>query len=61
MENAVIYSDHMEYFTTIWYILWDIGYFLVIWYIFPLFGILYKETSGNPVTIYFRFHIRCDI
>jgi hypothetical protein len=24
-------------------------YFVVIWYIFPRFGILYREKSGNPV------------
>jgi hypothetical protein len=23
------------------------GYFMVIWYIFPRFGMLYKEKSGN--------------
>jgi hypothetical protein len=23
-------------------------YFVVIWYIFPRFGILYQEKSGNP-------------
>jgi hypothetical protein len=44
-----------------WYILWSIGIFcrpfgifwpfgsiVVIWYIFPHFGILYQEKSGNP-------------
>jgi hypothetical protein len=25
-----------------------LGYFMVIWYIFPCFGMLYKEKSGNP-------------
>jgi hypothetical protein len=25
-------------------------YFVVIWYIFPRFGILYQEKSGNPGT-----------
>jgi hypothetical protein len=25
-------------------------YFTVIWYIFPRFGILYQEKSGNPAT-----------
>jgi hypothetical protein len=24
------------------------AYFLVIWYIFPHFGMLYQEKSGNP-------------
>jgi hypothetical protein len=46
-----------------WYILWTLGpfyglllhfmdtwyvQFVVIWYIFPRFGILYEEKSGNP-------------
>jgi hypothetical protein len=38
-----------------WYILWLFGIFnghllqfVVIWYIFPRFGILYQEKSGNP-------------
>jgi hypothetical protein len=42
-------------FLDIWSILrpFDIFYghlvcFLVIWYIFPHFGILYQEKSGNP-------------
>jgi hypothetical protein len=30
------------------YILWPFGNVVVIWYIFPHFGILYKEKSGNP-------------
>jgi hypothetical protein len=25
-----------------------LAYFMVIWYIFPQFGILYQEKSGNP-------------
>jgi hypothetical protein len=25
-----------------------VGIFIVIWYIFPRFGILYEEKSGNP-------------
>jgi hypothetical protein len=39
----------------IWYILWLFGifyghlvYFMVIWYIFPRFGKLHQEKSGNP-------------
>jgi hypothetical protein len=26
-------------------------YFVVIWYIFPRFGILYQEKSGNPADV----------
>jgi hypothetical protein len=43
------------YFLTIWSILWlleifygHLVYFVVIWYIFPRFGILEQEKSGNP-------------
>jgi hypothetical protein len=39
-----------------WFILWPFEifyghwvYFVVIWYIFPRFGMLYLEKSGNPV------------
>jgi hypothetical protein len=38
----------VEYIMTIWYIIWPIGNLVVFWYIFPLFGILYHEKSGNP-------------
>jgi hypothetical protein len=42
-----------------WYIMWPFGlhyghfygylvYFVAIWYIFPRFGVLYQEKSGNP-------------
>jgi hypothetical protein len=43
MENVVLYSGHLKFFTTIWYILWAFGNFLVIlayssplWYIVPI-------------------------
>jgi hypothetical protein len=62
MENAGMFSVHLEYFTVIWYILWSFnnvvviwyilwsfGNVVVIWYIFCRFGILYQEKSGNPV------------
>jgi hypothetical protein len=39
----------------IWYILWSSGifyghlaYVMAIWSIFPRFGMLYQEKSGNP-------------
>jgi hypothetical protein len=45
----------LVHFTVIWYILWPFGifcghlvYVMVIWNIFPHFGILYLEKSGNP-------------
>jgi hypothetical protein len=48
MENIGIFYDHLVYFTAIGNILWHLVYFVVIWYIFPRFGILDQETSGNP-------------
>jgi hypothetical protein len=57
-----------------WYILWQFGifyghlvcfsnlvYFMVIWYIFPIFGMMYKETSGNPVNLRQTFFATVDL
>jgi hypothetical protein len=52
MENVVIFYDHSEHFTAIWYnlhmafwySLWSFGEF------FPLFGMLYREKSGNSAS-----------
>jgi hypothetical protein len=45
----------LVFFMTIWSILRPLDifyghsvYLVVIWYIFPRFGILYQEKSGNP-------------
>jgi hypothetical protein len=35
LRSSVIFNGHSEQF-------------VVIWYIFPRFGILYQEKSGNP-------------
>jgi thiol-disulfide isomerase/thioredoxin len=49
MEDADIFYWHLVYFTAIW-----CTYCIGIWYIFgnlvifPLFGMLYQEKSGNP-------------
>jgi hypothetical protein len=48
MEHAGIFYAHSEHFTVIWYILWPFGNVVLIWYIFPRFGILCQEKSGNP-------------
>jgi hypothetical protein len=48
MENADDCYGHTEYFTVIWYILWPFCNVVVIWFIFPRFGILCQEKSGNP-------------
>jgi hypothetical protein len=48
IENVVIYSAHLEYFTTIRYILWTFGNFIAILvYFFPLWYIVSRK-SGNP-------------
>jgi hypothetical protein len=51
----------LEYITAIWYILlpfglpilWPFGNLEAIWYVFPRFGILCQEKSGNPVCRHF--------
>jgi hypothetical protein len=48
MEKVSIFFGRLEYFTSIWYILWSFGNFVTIRYIFPDFGILCREKSGNP-------------
>jgi hypothetical protein len=47
MENAGIFYGLWENFTVIWYILCVFGKVVVI---FPRFGILCQEKSGNPAT-----------
>jgi hypothetical protein len=39
----------LEYTTDIWYFLWPYNNLAEIWYIFPRFGLLCQEKSGNPV------------
>jgi hypothetical protein len=36
------------YITAIWNILWSFGNLVAIWYIFPHFGIVGQDKSGNP-------------
>jgi hypothetical protein len=55
MENAGIFYGHLEYFTVICNISWPFGNTVVIWYIFPHFGILCQEKSGNPAPGPFLF------
>jgi hypothetical protein len=50
MENAGICYGPLEYFTVMWYILWPFGNVVAIWRIFPRFGKLCQEKSGNPAT-----------
>jgi hypothetical protein len=48
MENVGIFYGNFEYYTANWYILRPLGNGVFIWYIFPRFGILCQEKSGNP-------------
>jgi hypothetical protein len=47
IEKVGKFCGHLEYFTVILCILWPLGNVVVIWYIFPRFGILCQEKSGN--------------
>jgi hypothetical protein len=53
-ESWYVYG-HLEHSTANWYILWPIGNLVVIWYLFPRFGILCQEKSGNPDLIALLF------
>jgi hypothetical protein len=48
MENVGIFYGHLVNFTAIWYMLWQFGNVVVIWNVFPHFGFLFQEKSGNP-------------
>jgi hypothetical protein len=47
-EDVGIFYYHLAYFTSIWYILWQLA--IVYGYVvyFSRFGMLYQEKSGNP-------------
>jgi hypothetical protein len=45
-ECVSIFYEYLVYYIANWYILWTC--FVVIWYIFPHFGIMCQEKSGNP-------------
>jgi hypothetical protein len=61
MENAGKFYGHQEYFTVIWLILWTFGNVVVNWYIFPRFGVLCEEKSGNPVLYDSVRHKNCFV
>jgi hypothetical protein len=48
MEKVGIFCGHLEYITAIWTILCPFGNLEAICCIFPRFGILCQEKSGNP-------------
>jgi hypothetical protein len=47
MENVGMFYGHLKYITAFWHISCLFGNFVVIWYIFPGFGTLCREKSGN--------------
>jgi hypothetical protein len=48
MENLGIFCDYLVYLRPLEIFYGHLVYFVVIWYIFPHFGILDQEKSGNP-------------
>jgi hypothetical protein len=48
MDDDGIFYRHLVQFTVFCYILWTFGIVRGLWYIFPRYGILYQEKSGNP-------------
>jgi hypothetical protein len=48
MENVGTFYAPLEYVIDNVYILWYLSNCVVIWYIFPRFGKLSQEKSGNP-------------
>jgi hypothetical protein len=48
MEKADIFFVYLEYIKAILINLWPLGNSVAIRYIFPSFGILCQEKSGNP-------------
>jgi hypothetical protein len=48
-ESVCIFYGQLEYITAIWSILGPFVNLMVIGYIFPRFGTLHQEKSGNPV------------
>jgi hypothetical protein len=50
MESVGIFYGHLEYIMANWYIVWPLGNLVVFGYIFPRFGILCHEKSGNRGT-----------
>jgi hypothetical protein len=51
MEDVGIFVAILStYFAAKFYIYANLVHFVVIWYIFPCFGMLCIEKSGNPVS-----------
>jgi hypothetical protein len=50
MEDVGIFYGHLVHLWSFVIFYGHLVQFVVIWYIFPHFGIVYKEKSGNPDT-----------
>jgi hypothetical protein len=48
MEDVVIFYGHLNYFTALRYILWQIEIVCGCLVYFSHFGMFYQEKSGNP-------------
>jgi hypothetical protein len=53
MENIGIFYGHLEHILAIGYIILPFGNQVVFWYIFPRFGALHRDKSGNPDVLEF--------
>jgi hypothetical protein len=59
MVNVGIFYDHLEYFTSIWYIIYGrLVWLVVIWYFFPIWYVWNKKNLATllPGPLH-RFHI----
>jgi hypothetical protein len=48
MKKVGIFCGQLENITTILYTLKPFGNLMAVWYVFPRFGMLNQEKSGNP-------------
>jgi hypothetical protein len=49
MEDVGLFIGHLVYFTAVWYMY----VYVVIRFVFPCFGMLYQEKSGNPGALWY--------
>jgi hypothetical protein len=54
MEEVGVFYGHLVYFIIFGIFYGHLVYFVVIWYIYPRFGMLYHEKSGNPDVLAFQ-------
>jgi hypothetical protein len=49
IENAGLFYGHLEYFTLIWYIIWQFVNIVVIWHISPILVYCVKKNLATLV------------